>query len=302
MKKNKRWKKFRHQVEFAVLRGAILFCWLAPLSSVLAFADALGVLTYSILGIRKKVVLENLRNAFPDKSDKELNNIALRTYQNFARMTFEYIRFPVMSKESVLSNCTIEGREHLDWVIENGKGGVFVAGHFGNWELMGAALALSGYPMYFLVGEQHNKMVDDMMNTHRELMGIKIIHMGMAVRGLIRTLRNNGWVALLSDQDARKEGIFVDFFDRPSSTHQGPAVFALKTGAPIIFGTAIRKANGKHHFKFDLLRFDHLKGISDENIHEVTQTYTSLLEKYVRQYPDHWFWMHRRWKTSPSRS
>lgn len=295
----KQWKKFRHRVEFFVLRGAILFCWMASAKAVEKFADRIGAFAFKVIRIRRKVVLDNLLHAFPEKSQKELLDIGLRAYQNFAKMTFEYIRFPKMTKASILSNCDFEGLEYLDWVIQNGKGAIFVAGHFGNWELMGAALAQSGYPITFLVGEQHNKYVDDMMNAHREMMGIGIIHMGMAVRGVIKTLRNNGWVAMLSDQNARHDGVFVNYFGRPASTPKGTAVFALKTGAPVIFGSAIRQPNGKHRFKFDLLTFDHLKGQTPENIHEVTQAYTALLEKYVRQYPDHWFWMHRRWKTLP---
>ncbi len=295
----KRWKTFRHQVEFFVLRGAVLFCWLASPAAVERFASGLGFFAYKILRIRQKIVLDNLKHAFPEKSYKELNAIALQTYQNFARMTLEYIRFPRLNKENILAHCTFEGLEHLDWVIQHGKGAVFVAGHFGNWELMGAAIAQSGYPISFLVGEQHNKYVDDMMNKHRAMMGIGIIHMGIAVRGVIKALRNNGWVAMLSDQDARQDGIFVNFMGRPASTPQGPAVFALKTGAPIIFGTPVRQSNGQHLFKFDLLRFNHLKGQNPENIREVTQAYTALLEKYIRRYPDHWFWMHRRWKTKP---
>ena len=141
-----------------------------------------------------------------------------------------------------------------------------------------------------------------MMNDNRRMMGIKIIHMGMAVRGVIKTLRQNGFVALLADQDAHKTGVFVDFLGRPSSTHQGPAIFAIKTGAPILFGSAIRLSKGRMRIEFELLRFDHLKDITPSNIKTVTQAHASVLEKYVRRYPNHWFWMHRRWKTRSPRS
>lgn len=217
-------------------------------------------------------------------------------------MTLEYMRFPAFNKEKILSLCSLEGTQNFDWALKNGKGGVVVAGHFGNWELMGAAIALKGYPVSFLVGEQHNKMVDDRMNNHRSLMGIQIIHMGVAVRGVIKALRSNEFVALLSDQDAGKEGVFIDFFGIPSSTHQGPAIFALKTGAPILFGTAIRLPKGRHRMVCEVLTFDHLKGLTLENIREVTQAYSSLLEKWIRRYPDHWFWMHKRWKSKPPKT
>lgn len=245
--------------------------------------------------------MENLRRAFPDAAQKNLEKIALRAYQHFSKMMFEYSRFPIMKKEEILSLCQIEGEEHLQWALQHGKGALFVAGHFGNWELMGAYLAQKGYPIAFLVGKQKNQWVDNLMNEYRKRMGIEIIPMGISMRRVIRTLWDNGWVALLADQDAGKDGIFVDFFNTKVSNHQGPAVFALRTGAPIIFGSAIRLPNGRHCFKFELVRTteQYQGGASRENILALTQAYTTLLEKAIRKYPDHWFWMHRRWKTRP---
>jgi KDO2-lipid IV(A) lauroyltransferase len=295
-------KIIRHRVEYYTFMCFLLVIYLIPLETVFVISDLLGWYIYSVLRVRKKVVLKNLRIAFPEKSEKELKKIGLRTYQNFAKMVFEYSRFPFLKKETVLGDWEIEGREHIDWALKRGNGAVIVAGHFGNWEYMGACLAQLGYPVSFLVGEQHNKLIDDMMNRNREIMGIRIIHMGIAVRGVMKTLRDNGIIALLSDQDAGKQGVFVQFFGRPSSTHQGPAIFALKTGAPIIFASAIRLPRGKHRMVFELLRFDYLDGITDKNIYEMTQAYTTLLENKIREYPDHWFWMHRRWKRKPPES
>ncbi len=295
-------KTIRHRIEYYTFMGFILVIWLIPLEMVFTISNLLGWFVYSVLRVRRKVVLKNLRMAFPEKSIKELKNIGLRTYQNFAKMVFEYSRFPLLKKEAVLSDWEIEGREHLDWALKRGKGAVIVAGHFGNWEYMGACLAQMGYPIAFLVGEQHNKLIDDMMNQNREIMGSRIIHMGIAVRGVMKTLRDNGFIALLSDQDAGRQGVFVNYFGKPSSTHQGPAIFALKTGAPIIFASAIRLPRGRHKMVFERLYLDHLDGITDENIHKTTQAYTALLEKKVREYPDHWFWMHRRWKRKPLKS
>ena len=297
--KSKVWKNVRHRVEYVFMLGFVLLAWMVSLKTILLAADVLGWFAFSVLRVRRRVVLDNLAQAFPEKSEKTRIEIARRTYQNFAKMIVEYIRFPLLDRDTVLSLCKVEGLEHLDWALDGGKGAVMVAGHFGNWELMGAAIAQLGYPVSFLVGEQHNRLVDDMMNQHRELMGIRIIHMGVAVRGVIKTLRGNGFVALLSDQDAGRDGVFVDFFGRKSSTHQGPAIFALKTGAPVLFGSAIRLPRGRHRIVCERLCFDHLEGMTPENIQEVTQAYTRLLERAVRKYPDHWFWMHRRWKSRP---
>lgn len=300
-KKNKKIKAFRHRVEYLFMLGIMKLAQSVSLKTTHRIANGMGWFTFNILRVRRDVVRENLAHAFPDKSESERVDIALRTYKNFSKMVLEYIRFPVLDKETILSLVEVDGIDAFDWIKENGKGGVLVAGHFGNWELMGAAIAQMGYEIAFLVGEQHNKAVDAKMNEYRELMGIRIIHMGVAVRGVIKTLRRGGMVALLSDQDARREGIFVDFFGRPASTPQGPAVFALKTKAPILFGSAIRLPNGRHRVEAKILKFDHLDGVTPENIREVTQAYTSCLEDAVRRYPDHWFWMHKRWKTKPKK-
>lgn len=294
------WKNLRHYVEYLFVRGMVIVIWMASLKATLIFADILGWFAFSVLRVRRKVAEDNVRRAFPEKSREEILAIARRSYQNFAKMVFEYIRFPLLKREDVLSLCTIEGEEHLTQALKRGKGGMMVAGHFGNWELMGAYLSQKGYPISFLVGEQHNSRVDDMMNDHRRCMGIGIIHMGVAVRGVIKALRDNRFVALLSDQDARDMGVFVDFFGRKASTHQGPAVFALKTGAPILFGSIIRLPGGRHRIVAEALHFDHLEGVTPENIQEVTQAHTALLERAIRAHPDHWFWMHKRWKTRPS--
>ncbi|MCK5147132.1 lysophospholipid acyltransferase family protein [bacterium] len=303
MMNKKKWKKikkrFSHRLEFAMAITAMWTLQHMSLKRSLKAADRLGAFIFHVLRIRRNIVLANLASAFSDMDESERLATAKRTYQNFTKMIFEYMRFPVLDKETVLDLVDFVGLEKLDRVMGIGKGASMVAGHFGNWELMGAALAFKGYPIAFLVGEQKNKRVDRYMNSFREMMGIKIIHMGVAVRGVIKALRNNEMVALLSDQDARRDGIFVDFLGRPSSTYQGAAIFSLKTGAPLIFGSIYRLPEGRHRIEIELFELDHLDGITDENVHEVTQLYTSRLEAAIRRAPDHWFWFHKRWKTHP---
>jgi Kdo2-lipid IVA lauroyltransferase/acyltransferase len=292
--------RIRHRLEYIATRGFMLFAMLSPLPLVWKVADVVGAGAYA-LGMRRKVTLDNLRLAFPEKTSEELTAIAKSAYRQFGRMLFEFMRFPALDSKTVLESCEIVNRHLFDEALASGKGGVLVAGHFGNWELMGAHLARLGYPIYFLVGEQRNRLVDDVMNKHRERMGIRIIHRGIAVRGVIRALRDNGFVAMLADQDARSAGEFVEFFGRPASTFQGPAVFALKTGASIFFGGPIRIANGRHRIEVERFSVDGMEAVTPENIRQLTQAYTSALERIIRRYPDHWFWMHRRWKSSPEK-
>jgi len=297
--KSKRVMKIRHRIEYIVLYVIMVLLQHTTLKSAIRAAERLGDFVFFVLKTRRKVVYDNLTLAFPEKSEEEKFKIARRAYRNFAMMIFEYCRFPVLTREDVLSLVSIEGGEKIEEALEHGRGAVMVAGHFGNWELMGAALSLKGYPICFLVGEQHNKLVDNRMNEFREMMGIKIIHRGVAVRGVLKALRENMFVALLSDQDAGKDGVFVNFFGKLSSTHQGAAVFALKTKSPIITGVPIRYDGYKHHVVCGIIKTDQYNGVTDENVKKLTQAYTSFLEEQIRKYPDHWFWMHKRWKSHP---
>jgi len=299
MMRSKPVMKIRHGIEYGVMYIVMKAVQHTALPTIMCVADRLGDFVFFVLKTRRHVVLRNLSVAFPHMEYTEKLRIARRAYRNFAAMVLEYCRFPVLTKDDVLSMVSIEGEESVKAALAAGKGGVMVAGHYGNWELMGAALALKGYPVCFLVGEQHNRLVDDKMNAFRELMGISIIHRGVAVRGVLKALRQNMFVALLSDQDAGKDGVFVDFFGRPSSTHQGAAVFALKTGSPIITGVPVRHGRFKHRVHVGVIATDQYKGVTDENVKALTQAYTAFLEDQIRKHPDHWFWMHKRWKSCP---
>ncbi len=136
-----------------------------------------------------------------------------------------------------------------------------------------------------------------MVNEHRRKMGVEIIKKGASTRGIIKFLRNNCGIAMLMDQDAGKNGIFVNFFGRPCSTPPGPALFALKTGASILFVSPARQQDGTISASFTDIDVNYDKGVTDENILDITQRCTAMLESQIRIHPDHWLWMHRRWKT-----
>jgi len=251
------------------------------------------------LRFRREVVLENLRVTFPEKSESERLVIAANTYRNLAMSLVEYARLPVTSMEEMTETIEIEGREVLDRALAGAKGAVLVTGHFGSWELMGAYLTGLGYPVSFLVGEQKNKAVDDLMNQLRRTKGIGIIKMGATLRRVIEALKKNQFVAMLSDQDAGSHGVFVDFLARRASTPFGPASFALRTGAALVTGFILRQDLSQHRVILEEVIVPSPSGDRNRDLTSLTQAYTGVLEKYVRERPDHWLWLHRRWKTRP---
>ena len=287
--------KYRIEYWITYLVGAL--ARIIPYRLALALGSFLGFLAFDILRIRRKVTLNNLRNSL-EKKKGGLVRIGRRAYQNIGKSMVEYSLFPSLGKEKILGMVEFEGTENFDEALRKGRGAVLVAGHFGSWELMGAATRQKGYPVDFLVGEQHNLLINDLMNDYRRSVGIGIIKMGAAAKGVIRALKNNRFVAMLSDQDAGNDGTVVQFFGRPASTPKGPAAFALKMDAPIIMAFIIRENQKKQRIIIEKPIFVEKTPDKEDDIRRLTQAYTRVLEEYIRKYPDHWFWPHRRWKST----
>jgi KDO2-lipid IV(A) lauroyltransferase len=293
----------QHRLEYAAVRAAQAAICALPERAARAVGAFLGDLAFSALRIRRAVVMEHLRRVFGgEMSEDELARVARESYRNFGRMTFEYARFPRLRLADIEAGIAVVGGEHLDNALAGGRGAVLVAAHFGNWELA-ATLASRGYPLTFLVGEQHNVLVDGLMNRLRERFGVETVPVTGSLMGVLRALRRNRIVAMLSDQDAGKSGVFVEFLGREASTPYGPARMSARTGAPLLPGVAVRKGGGKHELVICPPVSPLPEGTPlDEQVRALTQGYTSVFERFIRERPDHYFWMHRRWKTrAPSR-
>lgn len=300
MKWKKIKKRIRHRAEYILARFVMGLVQRMSLPRALRLGDRIGAFVFDGLKIRRRVAVNNIGRAFPEMDEAQRQAVARRSFQNIAKMALEFVRFPVLSDQEVRELVEFEGLEHFDALMAEHCGAPLVTGHFGNWELMGAALAVRGYPVTFVAKAQKNKLVDHYINDFRRGKGAKIVHLGIGIRQVIKALRNQEFAALVSDQDARKHGIFVDFFGIPSSTHASAAALALKNGTPVIFGSCFRQADGHHRVvveRIDTAGYE--GGATAENIHAVTQAYTAALEAAIRRAPDHYFWVHRRWKSKP---
>lgn len=276
------------------------FKWLVlamPLRSAQRFGAYLGSLAYYVVFGRRRIALDNLRHAFPEKTEKERRKIARGAFRNFAIAFVELLWFPNLNDGMIRSLVRLRNPELLLEAYKQWKGMVMLAGHFGNWELIAMAVGyLLKIPVTIIVQTQANKKVDAVINRHRCLLGNRIAPRGAGVREIIRTLKGKGVIALAPDQSGPQEGVFVEFFGRLVASHQGPAVFALKTGAPLQMGFMIRQPEGTYEVILHDIDYSDLSSFSEENVLELTRRHTALLEKYIRMYPDHWLWMHRRWK------
>ncbi|MBI4809902.1 MAG: hypothetical protein HY800_00315, partial [Ignavibacteriales bacterium] len=256
----------RHRIEFILFQIFRYLVLLLPLKSAQRFASMIGSAAFYIVPKRREVALENLRYAFPEKSEGERIAIAKGSFKNYATALVELVWFPNLS-DKVLGKLV--KTKYLNVILEKystGKGLILLSGHFGNWELIALGIAyLSKLPFTIIVQTQNNKLVDAVINKHRCLFGNKIVPMGMSVREIIRTLKEKGVVAIAPDQSGDREGgLYLEFFGRKVSTHQGPAVFALRTGAPLLMGFMIRQSDGTYEVDIEEIRFSDLSGYTEE--------------------------------------
>jgi KDO2-lipid IV(A) lauroyltransferase len=292
-------KAFQHKIEYFFVKLLLAILNPLPLRLALKFGDLIGFLAFSVLRIRREITMVNLKNSFGDKyTAKEYRRIGLRSYQNFAQSMIEFGMYPKLAKMGLAEIVDVEGADICEEHLKTGKGAVIVSGHFGNLEMVGTALTIYPWPIDFLVGKQHNRLVNDLMNHNRSLFGVGIIEIGLTAREVFAALKKGRWVVMLSDQDARSSGVIINFLGRPASTPKGAAAFALKTGCPIIVAMLVRGRRGRHKLYIEGPLSIKPGGDKDEDIKNLTQNYSDVIAKYIEQYPDQWFWAHRRWKTT----
>jgi KDO2-lipid IV(A) lauroyltransferase len=286
-------------LEHICIVGFVIAVRLLPAAVSVWLAGFLGKVAFDLVGFRRRVTLSNLRERLAGgRSTREFEEIGRASYMHFGMGIAEFVRVPQVDRSYVERYIRLDGLEHLDRALEDGKGAVLVTGHFGSWELMGRALVLAGYPMNFIVGVQRNPLVQDMMNDIRRSAGVGVVEPDSLLK-ITRRLRSNGFVAMLSDQDAGPHGAFVDFFGEKASTPQGAARLALMTGAPVIPGFIIRLGGLRHHVVIEKPVEIPAGMDREEAVMRITRAFTGVIEKYAGEHPDHYLWAHRRWKTRP---
>ncbi len=290
---------FRAKLELWAIRGIESIFRITPLQTSRAIGAGIGSLI-ALIGIRKRVAIEQLMLAFPEKTESECHQIANEMYRSFGRTLAEFARLPLLTSENITSQMEFRGLEELRAGLAEGKGAIGVSGHLGNWEWMGAGTSLSGIPLTYIVASQANRLIEAEMDSLRQGCGIEIVNRNdNAAKGTLRALRSGRLIALLCDQDGHREGVFVPFFGRLASTPRGAMVFALRTGAPVFFTEGIRLGNRKFRVTYERMDLSDLPADHDAAVEEGMKRITARLERTVREYPEQWLWLHRRWKTRP---
>src|SRR5262249_25684904 len=244
---------FLHRLEYGALRGAVAALRTVGLNGAGAVGATIGRLGYRPLGIRRAVVERQIAAALPELAHDEVRRMAAAAYAHLGRTSIETALLPLYDRDRIIDLfAAVEGWRIVEEMLARGKGLIVVSGHLGNWELGGAYLAARGLPISVVARYMANPLFDRYLTRTRERIGMTVIHDDEAVRRVPRALRNGEAVAFLMDQGVvGLASTWVPFFGRFAKTPRGPATFALRLGAPIVFGAALRQLDGRYRLNFE---------------------------------------------------
>jgi len=284
---------------YLILKGFSFLINLFPENFALWVGRQMGSAAYYLDWEHRNVALQNLRIAFgQEKSEEERRSIAKRNFQHMGMMLIEFFRILGMDTETYKKKVSVEGVEEALKLLEKKKGGLLLIGHFGNWELMGIMSKVLQIPIWAIAKpiKQNEKLYRFILEI-RDKAGLKIISPENATQKVMQALSKNWLVAFLIDQRAkRSRAVWVEFFGKKAPTMPGLAVMAIRSGAPVVPAFMIRNGFQKHRLlvkdPIELV----LTGDMNKDVEINMQRFTRVLESMIREYPDQWIWIHRRWE------
>jgi Kdo2-lipid IVA lauroyltransferase/acyltransferase len=288
---------------YVILKVVICIVQALPLALARSWAAGLAWLVYQVDKRHRQVAVDNLRQAFPGRyGEAELDLLVRRVFRHFCTLAVEIMHLPrcfhahnwhryvVLPQGDVLLRHMLSGRSIM-----------FVTGHFGNWELGGFMLGALGFRTYAIARKLDNPWIDHLLRVQfREKTGQQILAKDGDFDRIQKVLAGGGALATLADQDAGQRGLFVNFFNRPASTHKAVALLALEHRVPlVVIGTAkLAEPMSYGVLVEDVILPEEYEGQRDA-VRNITQRYTAALERLVQRYPEQYFWLHRRWKHQP---
>ena len=293
-------KPFLRSIIYLSLRGVMGVGRFLPRRWNLGMGRVIGFLAYGVLRAERRKSLINLELAFQgEKSVEEIRHINRQVFVNQGRNLFELFWLSRVSPSELIQQVDFQGMEHMERAYQRGKGVLLVTGHIGNWDLMAAAVASAGYPLWVVAAPLYDPRLSRTVSSIRGRYGVRTIsrHHPSARRAILQVIKKGEVLGLLIDQDTRVNGVFVDFFGRPAYTPSSAASLALRTEAEVVIGSIVRQQNSSLTISFKPPLPTFRSGKRAEEVVANTQLYTSALEDIVRRHPEQWTWMHQRWKT-----
>ncbi|MGB6933414.1 MAG: lysophospholipid acyltransferase family protein [Acidobacteriaceae bacterium] len=291
----------RERVEFGLVWLLVKLLGLLPRDAARKLGAAIGWLAFAATPRLRRVGLRNLELAFPEKPEAERESILREMYRQLGWQLAEFCHMQGYTLERANELIRYEGLENYLAAKQRGQGVLVLTGHLGAWEMSSFYHSLAGYPMGMVIRKLDNPWVNRLVNDIRTRHGNRVLPKDDFARGLIAAMRAGETVGVLMDTNMTPpQGVFVDFFGHAACTASGVARVALRTGATVLPGFLVwQPAEKKYvlHFLPELQLVD--TGDAERDATANTQVFTTALENVIRQFPEQWLWVHRRWKTRP---
>jgi KDO2-lipid IV(A) lauroyltransferase len=262
----------------------------------------LGRISFLANRKHREIALNNLTLAYGDeKSPREIRTLAKKVFENLGKIVFEVGWFSTLNRTDFDKYFRMHGLSHYTNAVGRNKGVLLLTAHLGNWELLTIFSGMTGYPVDIIYRPLDFRPLDKFFVNQRTRFGGNLIPKNRSMRKILETLRKGQPLAFLMDQNVDwYDGVFVNFFGRRACTNKGLALLAIKTEAPVVPLFLVRENSG---FRLEIGPEVPLIKTGDKrkDIEANTQQYNDVIEAFVRRYPDQWFWVHRRWKTRPSK-
>jgi Kdo2-lipid IVA lauroyltransferase/acyltransferase len=287
----------KNRIEYILFISFSLFFRLIGLYLSRRVAVIIALFFFYILPIRKKITIDNLSRAFLEKSKKEIKKLAFGSYKSFAITLTEILVMPSISRIEMMNMVKCKNPEFILEKMEIGCGVILLSAHFGNWEYIANSIALQiDKKCSVVVKPMRNDLVSNWMNKIRTKWINEVVLLGVSIRQIYTVLREKKLVAMVADQRGPEDSIKLNFFGRKTSILVGPAVLALKTGAPLLYGIAIRQSDYSYYTEMVEISKENLPEDNEAKIEELSKRHIAYLESVIRKYPEQWLWMHNRWK------
>ena len=299
--KDKKQRPVRDYLVYVLMRIVLFIIFLSPIERNLRFARFLGRLLWKHYARGRDRAMDNLRAAFPEKDDLWLEATGRRSFEQLVMLVMDVMFTPkLVHKENWTDYAGVVNIERAKWMMKENKGMLLLTGHYGNFEIMGYMMGLFGFEVYSIARPLDNKYINDYLYNIRVAKGQKIISKHGATEDMTRLAEQGATLCFISDQDAGRKGVFVDFFGRKASSYKSIGLLAMQYSLPIGVGVCRRVGDA---FKFEIevgriIMPSEWEG-RDKPLDWVTAEYNKELENLIRKDPTQYWWIHRRWKTRP---
>jgi KDO2-lipid IV(A) lauroyltransferase len=298
----KKSSNFQNKIQLCAVRFLLWAIGILPLRLSMRVGQAVSRFLAKFLPRLRKTARRNLEIAFPQMPGSEKEKIVRATFESLGRHLGFVSHFRKFRPEDIRNLVEIVGKEeNFDPARATGRGILFFTGHFGSWEIFNLLPPAFGYEMNILVRRIDNPLVEEFVDKMRTRFGAVTLDKTKAARKMFRILENGGLLGILADLNVQEhEGIFVDFFGVPASTTTSIARLALATDAIVLPAFAVWEESRQKYVVYLDPPIEYQKtGNSPEDVREITEKITKVVENYVRKYPEQWLWIHKRWNTRP---